>query len=352
MILTEKQSELIRKLPKAELHLHLQGAIHPEMAAELGRKNGVELPATDPKTGFYSYADLGEFLDIYNGISASVVTLDDFHRITYDMLKHAADHGARYVEYFISPHAHKGVPYDIQFDGMHKGMADAETDFGIVSAFIPGINRELGPAAGEEYLDKILELRTDKLVGLGLDYLEAPYPPGPFAKVYARAKRNGLKLCAHSGESGPVENIWVSLDELMVDRIDHGYNVIHDLKLVKRCIDQKIMYTVTPSSTAYTTPHRDMTASTHPIRKMNEAGMVLTINTDDPPFFQTNLTKEFEIALSDLGFSLADIRKSIINSIEHSWADETLKKTWLEEWTPEIDNIIKQLQPELEPSDN
>ena len=293
---------LLRALPKAEIHIHLEGAILPQTAMELARKNGVPLPECDTVENLYSYANLMEFLAVYGAIADSIVTVDDFRRITYEMLQSAARNNCRYMEFFISPHAHKDVAFSLQFEGIRVGMADAERDFGIVSRIIPGMNRELGPASGEHYLDELLANRGDDLIGLGLDYNEAPFPPEPFADVFARAAKNKLRLTAHAGESGPAAYIAGSLDALKVERIDHGYNVVDDAALVARCRDEGIGFTCCPSTTKYTTNWRDLAAADHPIRRMREAGLSVSINSDDPPMFTTDLGREFEVAHSELGF--------------------------------------------------
>ncbi|WP_157015593.1 adenosine deaminase [Mesorhizobium xinjiangense] len=335
-----KTSELIRKLPKAEIHIHLEGAILPGTAMELARKNGVALPECERVGDLYDYADLMEFLAVYGAIADSIVTIDDFRRITYEMLQSAAANGCRYMEFFISPHAHEGVPFARQFEGIRRGMLDAETEFGIVSRIIPGMNRELGPEAGEEYLDEILANRGDDVIGLGLDYNEAPYPPEPFTAVFARAAGNGLRLTAHAGESGPAAFIAGSLDTLKVERVDHGYNVVNDPALVARCRDDGIGFTCCPSTTKYTTTWRDLAAPDHPIRKMKEAGLAVTINSDDPPMFSTDLSAEFMIAHEALGFSFADLKKAILTSLEVAWIDDSTRRQWLTDWSVEIDAIM------------
>ena len=331
---------LLRALPKAEIHIHLEGAILPQTAMELATRNGVSLPECDTVEDLYSYANLMEFLAVYGAIADSIVTVDDFRRITYEMLESATRNGCRYMEFFISPHAHKEVPFSLQFEGIRVGMADAKSDFGIVSRIIPGMNRELGPAAGEHYLDEILANRGDDVIGLGLDYNEAPFPPEPFAAVFARAAQNGLRLTAHAGESGPAAYIAGSLDVLKVERIDHGYNVVDDPALVSRCRDEGVAFTCCPSTTKYTTSWRNLAASDHPIRRMREAGLSVSINSDDPPMFATDLGREFEIAHTELGFSLADIKAAIMSSLEASWIDDTTRRQWMGEWSLEIDVAV------------
>ena len=344
MMTSAAKIELLRKLPKIELHIHLEGSIQPTTALELARKNDVDLPPCNSPEELYSYTDLNAFLGVYTAISQSVVKIDDFRRITYEMLENAAQSGARYVEFFISPHAHKDVPFADQFEGIRAGMRDALADYRIRSAIISGMNRQLGADAGEEYLDEILANRADDLIGLGLDYYEAPFPPELYGDVFARARKAGLRLSAHAGEAGPAAFVAGSIDALHVDRIDHGYNIVDNPDLVARCRDMGIMFTCCPSTTKYTTEHRDLKSPDHPIRVMKESGLAVSINSDDPPMFRTDLNTEFVVAMDDLGFSAHDIGTSIQATIDHSWADDADKRQWRAEWTPEIDLIVAQLQ--------
>lgn len=331
--------DVMRGLPKAEIHIHLEGAVRPDTAMALARKNGVAL-AEGGVESLYVYDDLAAFLAVYGRIADSVVTADDFRRITYEMLESAAAQGCRYMEFFISPHAHRGVPFGVQFEGIRAGRAEAEADFGIVSRIIPGMNRELGPQAGEDYLDAILAHRGDDVIGLGLDYDEVPHPPEPFAAVFARAARQGLRLTAHAGESGPPASIAGALDALKIERIDHGYSVVEDPALVARCRDAGIAFTCCPSTTRVTTRWRDLGAPEHPIRRMKEAGLAVTINTDDPPMFGTDLGREYALAQTQLGFAPADVKAAILTSLDASFLDAGQKRAWRAEWSREIDRAL------------
>ncbi|PLS22942.1 adenosine deaminase [Neptunicoccus cionae] len=333
----------LQKLPKVELHLHLEGAIRPQTAVELARKNGVSLPHSDRPDDLYDYNTLDAFLDVYDAISKTIVQVDDFRRITYEMLQSASRSGARHVEFFISPHAHEGVPFARQFEGIRLGIKDAQVDFGVTSLIIPGMNRELGPERGEAYLDEILANRGDDVVGLGLDYFEAPYPPEPFAKVFARARESGLKLSAHCGEAGPASYVRGCYEALKVDRLDHGYNVVDDPALMAELRDAGILFTCCPSTTRFTTPHRDLGSPSHPIRVMKQAGLAVSIHSDDPPMFNTDLNGEYVIAIEQMQFSPADIKTAVLATIDHAWVDETTKRNWRQDWMPEIDAVIDAL---------
>lgn len=324
--------------PKAELHIHLEGSILPATAAELAARNGVDLGA--PLETLYVYDDLAQFLAIYDRICQSVVTEDDFRRITFEMLRECAASGARHVEFFISPHAHRGVPFAQQFAGIRTGIAQAQAELGVSALFAPGINREQGPDAAAAYLDECLSLRCPEMAGIGLDYNEAPFPPEPFAAVFARARAEGLQVSAHAGEGGPAAYIRGSLDALGVRRIDHGYAVMEDPALVDRCRAEGVLFTCCPSTTLYTTGWKDLTAPAHPIRRMKDAGLRVTINSDDPPFFRTTLAQEYTIAHRDLGFSLAEVKASILTGLAGCWLPEDEKSRLAAAWGAEIDALI------------
>jgi len=334
-------SDLFRRLPKAELHLHLEGAIRPATAVELAAKNGLPFLAPGESVeDLFDYDELGAFLAVYDKVASTVRTADDFRRITYEMLEDCAASGARHVEFFISPHAHEGVPFEVQFAGIRAGMAEARADFGLSCLFAPGINREAGPEAAEAYLDECLKWGGADMAGVGLDYYEAPYPPEPFAAVFARARAAGLEVTAHAGEGGPAAYVAGSLDALGVRRIDHGYAVVDDPALVARCRAEGVLFTCCPSTTVYTTPWKDLSAPDHPIRRMKEAGLRVTIHSDDPPFFHTTLAREYEIAHRDLGFSLAEIKASILAGIRASWLPAPERAALAEAWELEIDALL------------
>jgi len=330
---------LLRKLPKMELHLHLEGSIAASTAADLAAKHGVALPA---RPDLYAFADLVDFLSVYSAVSASMRDADDFRRVTHEMLASCAGNGARYVEFFFSPHVHlaEGVAYDVQIDGILAGMREAEVEFGVISRIIPGISRELGAAAGYEMLELILRNRPAELIGIGLDFNEAPFPPEPYAGLFAAARRAGLHVTAHAGETGPAAYIRGSLDALKVERIDHGYAVVTDLDLMRRCRDEGVVFTVCPSTSAITSPWRDLSAPDHAIRRMIDFGLRVCLNSDDPPMFQTNLGLEYDKSVGLLGLSVPEIKAAIRAGIDASWLDASVKRRWSDEWMTEVDMIL------------
>jgi len=332
----------IHALPKAELHLHLEGAVAAPTVVDLANKHGVALPDFSDDSDIFDFADLAAFLKVYDIICASIRTPDDFRRVTYEALKRCADSNVRYAEFFFSPGAHLpyGVKYKDMLDGIVTGMHDAERDMKIASRLIPAINRELGPAKGEEFLDMVLADRRDEVIGIGLDYLENGFPPGPYAAVYERARAAGLKATAHAGESGPAENIRDAIGLLGCARIDHGYHIVDDPTLVAACTESQIGFTCCPSTTHYTTIWRDLESPDHPIRNMIAAGLNVVLNTDDPGLFRTDLDNDFLIVAEKMGVGRAALAKVALNGIRASWLDEGTKAQMLHEWQAEIAPLL------------
>lgn len=186
----------------------------------------------------------------------------------------------------------------------------------------------------------VLADRREQVIGIGLDYLEAGFPPAPFAPLYAAAKRAGLRTTAHAGESGPAGNIHDAIEVLGCDRIDHGYHVVDDPALVRSCRESRIGFTVCPSTTAYTTIWRNLDAPDHPIRRMADEGLQIVINTDDPGLFRTDLDAEYHIAGARMDFSAHRLAECALNGLRVSWLDEHTKRRWLSDWQHEIDALL------------
>jgi adenosine deaminase len=332
----------IHRLPKAELHLHLEGAVAAPTVIDLANKHGIPLPDLGDDSSIYDFADLAAFLKVYDVVCNSIRTSADFHQVTYEALKRCADSNGRYVEFFFSPTAHlaNGISYGQMLDGIIAAMHDAQRDLKVESRLIPAINREFGPAEAEGFLDMVLENRRDEVIGIGLDYLEAPFPPAPYQAVYARARAAGLKATAHAGESGPAENIRDSLALLGCERIDHGYHIVDDPELVAACRASGIGFTCCPSTTAYTTIWRDLDAPDHPIRQMANAGLAIVINTDDPGLFRTDLDNDYLIVGQRMGISRAKLAEVALNGLRVSWLDPADKASRIAAWEKEIASLL------------
>jgi adenosine deaminase len=332
----------IHALPKAELHLHLEGAVAAPTVLDLAHKHGIALPDFSDDSDIFDFADLASFLKVYDIICASIRTPDDFRRVTYEALKRCADSNVRYAEFFFSPGAHLqyGIGYSAMLDGVIGGMHDAEQDMKIASRLIPAINREHGPAVAEEFLDMVLADRRNEVIGIGLDYLETGFPPGPYEAVYERARAAGLKATAHAGESGPASNIRDSIALLGCERIDHGYHIVDEPALVAACGESRIGFTCCPSTTLYTTIWRDLEAPDHPIRAMIGAGLNVVLNTDDPGLFRTDLDNEYLIVSQKMGVAPAKLAEIALNGIRASWLDEGTKARMTQEWRAEIAPLL------------
>lgn len=334
--------EALRLMPKTELHLHLEGAVDAATLAELAAKYGLELPAHDQPAELYQYDTLADFLLIYSLVCHAIRDREDFQRVTYECLQRCANSGARYVELFFSPESHLevGVNYPTMLDGIMQGMTDAETDLKLVSNLVPAINRELGGARGIEFVQMVVDDRRDRVVGVGLDFNEVGFPPEDYIDAFRLAESSGLHRTSHAGEVGPAANVANSIDLLNCERVDHGYHIVDDPELLRRCSESQIPFTTCPTTTTYTTIYRDLSAPDHAIRQMADAGLKLTINSDDPPMFGTDLANEYRLFHNELGFDLPQLKTFALNGIDAAWIDESTKRQWRTEWSEEIDTLF------------
>lgn len=272
--------------PRAELHLHLEGTLEPGLAFELAARNGVGLPYPDPASlrAAYEFDDLQSFLDLYTANMAVLHTEEDFADLTRAYLTRAARAGVRHAEITFDPQAHlaRGVPLDAVVDGIAGVLRRSETDLGISTLLIAAFHRDRDSADALDVLERLLAMGAP-IVGVGLDNTEIGYPPGLFKDVYARAEEAGLRRTAHAGEEGPASNIRDALDLLHAERIDHGIAVVQDPDLVARVAAEQVPFTVCPVSNVRL---RAVPAlAEHPLPAMIEAGMLVSINSDDPPYF-------------------------------------------------------------------
>lgn len=334
------------RLPKVELHLHLEGSVQPASLVELAQRNGVALPQFAEASELYSYDNLLDFLKIYNLVCSTMRRAQDFRQVTFEALKSCAAGGARHVEFFFSPHAHleHGVGYTEMLDGIVLGMADAEAAFGLTSGLIPAHSRVLGPAGGKRFLDMVLADRRPEVIGIGLDYDELPNNPALFRGLYDAARAAGLHLTAHAGEVGPAAFVREAIDVLQVERVDHGYHIVDDPALVAECRGRGTYFTCCPSTTLTTTIWRDLADPGHAIRRMIDMGLNITLNTDDPPMFGTNLGREYVVCATEMKLTAEQLGACALNSVRASWLAERIKQQWIAEWTEEIAGLKAQLR--------
>lgn len=332
----------LRKMPKAELHLHLEGAVDASTFAELAAHHGLELPPHDQVADLYAYGSLADFLVIYSLVCRSIQTEADFRRVTYECLARCANSGARYVELFFSPESHfeMGVEYPTMLAGVLAGMADAQAERGLESNLIPAINRELGPARAVEFVEMVAAHPHPQIIGVGLDFNEIGFPSADYVDAYRAAAEHGLHRTSHAGEVGPADNVRAAIDLLDCERIDHGYHVVDDPELVARCVESQIAFTVCPTTTEYTTVWRDLSAPDHAIRQMSEGGLKLTVNSDDPGMFVSDLGNEYVRLHREMGLSLDTLAEMALNGIDAAWIDDATKATLRADWSAEIETLL------------
>ena len=336
--------EFLRRLPKVELHCHFEGTVRPATFADLARKHGVPLP-TDDVDRLYDYDSIYEFLRIFAMVSSTLIDQEDFARAAYESIEDGVTLGnLKYREMFFNPtlHTKRGIPYRTVVDGLVDGIRAAETDFGVPCRLIADVYRQDTPGEAREMVEQVLEHRRDELIGLGMDGAEAPDPPEQFVEAYRLAADAGLRLTAHACEDAPARTITTCLDVLGCERIDHGYHILGDEKVVARCRDEGITFTVCPTATAvcYFDPD-DYT--THPIRDMVGQGLKVMINSDDPSMFHTDIGAEYVKMTNAAGWDVAQVREFSINGVEGSWLSDDEKRRLRQEFETELDALQSSL---------
>jgi adenosine deaminase len=308
--------EFITSLPKAELHLHIEGTLEPELMFNLARRNGITLPfaSVDALRRAYDFTDLQSFLDIYYQGAAVLQTREDFRDMTAAYCAKAETQGVTHAEIFFDPqtHTHRGIAMDV----VMNGIRDAQLAAGISSKLILCFLRHLDEDDAQRTLDAAMPYR-DWITAVGLDSSEVGHPPSKFARVFARAREAGLLAVAHAGEEGPPEYIWEALDVLGAGRIDHGVRCLEDDALVERLVRDQIPLTVCPLSNVklrVVDAMRD-----HPLRTMLERGLKVTINSDDPAYFGGYIADNYVAAAEALALTPAELEQIARNSLEASF---------------------------------
>ena len=317
-------ADFIAGLPKAELHLHIEGSLEPELMFELARRNRVTLPfaTVEEVRAAYAFSNLQDFLDIYYQGAGVLMTEQDFHDLAMAYFRRVAADGCRHVELFFDPQTHtdRGLPFSVAIDGLLSGMAEAQTSLGITSKLIMCFLRHLDQDAAIATL-KAAGPYLGKIAGVGLDSSEVGHPPSKFARVYQQARARGLKLVAHAGEEGPPEYVWEALDVLGVDRIDHGNRALEDAGLVTRLAASGMTLTVCPLSNLKLCVVDDLTA--HPLKRMLDLGIHATVNSDDPAYFGGYLGENWRQTAEALNLSRAELVTLAKNSFTGSFLTPT-----------------------------
>ncbi|MDH6709993.1 adenosine deaminase [Kitasatospora sp. MAA19] len=319
-------------LPKAELHLHIEGTLEPELAFALAARNAVALPyaGTEELRAAYSFSDLQSFLDLYYALMAVLRTEEDFADLADAYLARAAGQGVRHAEIFFDPQAHtaRGVPLGVVVDGLTRALARSEERYGISTRLIMCFLRD---ESAESALETFEAARPyfDRIAGIGLDSAEVGHPPAKFREVYRRAAEAGLHRVAHAGEEGPASYITEALDVLGVERIDHGLRCLEDGDLVARLVREQIPLTLCPLSNVRL--RCIDTLVDHPLREMLEAGLLVTVNSDDPAYFGGYVDDNFRAVRQALALDQEALRRLAANSFRASFIDDERRAQLLAE---------------------
>jgi adenosine deaminase len=323
-------SDLYDAIPKVELHCHVEGTVRPSTVVELARKNGRALPTEDP-TQLYRYDSLNSFLEIFWLVQALIADRSDWARVAYESILDAAPHGLRYREMFFTPARHLGAGQSLSeiIAGLSEGLAAAETETGVRSMLICDIDRAYGPAAGLELAEQLAAVvragKAERVIGLGMDSTERGVDPRAFAPAFSLAGSVGLRLTSHAGEDTGPENIAVALEALGIERVDHGLAILDDAALTRRVADARIPLTVCPNSNIVIA-NRYASLAEHPFRRMREAGLLATLNTDDPAMTDLDLGKEYRTVAGALGMPFDEVAAVALDGVEASWLPDGEKR--------------------------
>lgn len=324
--------ELLRAMPKAELHIHIEGSLEPEMIFALAQRNGVQLPyaSVEALRAAYAFTNLQSFLDLYYAGASVLLKEQDFYDMAWAYFQKAkADHVVR-AELFFDPQTHtaRGVPMGAVIEGLSRACADAQSQLGISADLILCFLRHLSEDEALETLEEALPWR-EHFIGVGLDSSEVGHPPEKFARAFARAREQGLHVVAHAGEEGPPAYVWSALDVLQVERIDHGVQSIHDAALMQRLVDTQMPLTVCPLSNLKLCVFKSL--AEHNLGQMLDAGVRVTVNSDDPAYFGGYLLENYQQTFAALHLGAPQAYRLAANSIEASFASEEDKHRWMHE---------------------
>ena len=324
--------ELIKKIPKAELHLHIEGSLEPELMFELSERNKIEIPfkSIDEIRAAYNFNNLQSFLDIYYQGSNVLIKQQDFFDLTWAYMLKCEKENIVHTEIFFDPQAHtnRGIEFGLVINGIYKALLKAEKELGISSKIIMCFLRHLDEEEAFKTLDQALTYKN-KIIGVGLDSSEEGNPPSKFERVFKQAMKEGFLTVAHAGEEGPAEYIWEALDLLKVKRIDHGVQCLKDKKLVQKLREKQIPLTVCPLSNVKLCVFEKL--ENHNLKKLLDKGLMVTVNSDDPAYFGGYINKNLIKCQKVLNLSAEDVKKLVVNSFKSSFLDIDEKKKWIDQ---------------------
>jgi adenosine deaminase len=331
-------TQFIEEIPKAELHVHIEGTLEAELMFKLAQRNQIQLPyqsITEVEQA-YQFDNLQSFLDIYYAGAAVLQTQQDFYDLTWAYLEKANSQNIRHTEIFFDPQTHtmRGIAFDIVYGGIHQALEKAHQQFGITSHLILCFLRHLSAEAAMEMLEMALSYK-ENIIAVGLDSSELDNPPSKFKAVFDRARSEGFLTVAHAGEEGSSDYIWQAIKLLKVARIDHGVQCLQDPQLVDYLVQNKIPLTVCPLSNVKLKVFPTM--AEHNLKKLLDLGICVTINSDDPAYFGGYITENYQATHAALNFNKAEIYTIAKNSFEAAFLTSKQRSQYLQE----LDNFMK-----------
>lgn len=324
------QNELIRALPKAELHVHIEGTFEPELMFEIAQRNQIDIPykSVEEVRQAYNFHNLQSFLDIYYAGANVLIHEQDFYDLAWAYFKKCAEDHVVHTEIFFDPQTHtdRGIAFETVLNGLQRACDDAKAKLDISSYLIMCFLRHLSEEAALKTLEQALPYKN-QIIAVGLDSSEVGHPPAKFTRVFAKAREAGFLVVAHAGEEGPPEYVWEALDLLKVNRIDHGVRSEEDPVLMQRLIQEKMPLTVCPLSNLKLCVVDDM--QQHNIHRLLQQGVKVTVNSDDPSYFGGYMNDNFFAIQKALNLSEAELKQLAINSFEAAFIDNTEKQSWI-----------------------
>jgi len=324
--------KFIKKTPKAELHLHIEGTLEPEQMFALAKRNNIQIPFKNINEAkkAYNFSNLESFLKTYYEGTKILIKEQDFFDLTWAYALKCKEDNIVHTEIFFDPQTHtdRGINFDIVINGIYKALQKAEKEFGLSFKIIMCFLRHLDEESGFKILDQAF-IHKDKIYGVGLDSFETGNPPSKFEKLFKKATENNFITVAHAGEEGPPEYIWEALDLLKVKRIDHGVRCLKDEKLVQKLRDEQIPLTVCPLSNVKLCVFEKL--ENHNLKRLLDKGLMAIVNSDDPAYFGGYLNTNLIECQKALNLSVEDVKRLAINSFKSSFLSKNEKKKWIDQ---------------------
>lgn len=337
--------EFIRRMPKVEMHVHLEGSIQPSTLLKLAKKNKVDLPVKtlDEIIEWYRFSDFQHFIEVYFAICSCIRTAEDFELIMEEFLRDRAAQNIRYSEVIFTPYTHlKNSPFADQLTAMNRARAKMKSELGVEVGLVPDISREMRPVEESMVVAEWAAAnQSNGIIALGLGGPEIGNPPELYERVFARARELNLPSLPHAGETEGPASVWGAIRTLKADRIGHGVRSLEDPLLVDYLVSQQIPLDVCPTSNICLRVFERI--EDHPLRELMEKGLLVTLNSDDPPMFNTTLTNEYLQAVDVFGFGIREIQQLVLNGIQASLLSEQRKKAMIDEFKTDFAALENEL---------